>query len=211
MHASGFESVWLVVALLPGFISVRIRDFFLPPRRADAFDRWFEVVAFAVGNYLVAGTALLAWRWVGSGFHLAMIRVALSPPWWGLSAAVFLYLLSLSSVVVGGGVGWVACNDLHYRVARTIGITSRTGRDDVWQDTFADIADQWHLVHLADGRRAMGVARYFSDRGDKSSISLKEASWIGEDGSVIPVRGDGLLIADAADIQCVEFLQGEQP
>ncbi len=212
MSATGFDSVWLLVALLPGFFSVKVRDFYLPPRRGDAFDRSFEVVAFALGNYLVAGTAFLVCCFPRDGLDLSAAWAQLSvAAWWGLSAAVFLYVLTVSSVVLGGIVGWIACNDLHYRLARQLRFTTRTGCDDVWQDAFADVEKQWHSVHFADGRRAMGVARYFSDRGDKPSLYLREASWIAEDGAGTPIRGDGILVSEAARIQCVEFLTGGQP
>src|SRR5205823_13465744 len=99
--------------MMPGFFSVKIRDFFLPPRRVDAFDRSFEVVAFALGNYLVAGAALFAWRWARVGFDVSTAWTGLAfAPWWGLSAAVFLYVLTVSSMILGGLVGWIMCNDL---------------------------------------------------------------------------------------------------
>ncbi len=209
MSDVGFGPIWLLVALLPGFVTAKVRDFFLPPRRVDTFDRWFEVVTLAVINYLVSVTGLLTWRWVTAGFDpgAATAGIRTMPPW-GISGAVFLYLLSASSLVLGAGLGWLTAGDAHYRLARGLRLTSRTGREDVWQDVFSDVDRGWHLVHLADGRRVLGVARYFSDRGAEPSVYLQQASWIAEDGSTSPISGDGILVAEAARIQCVEFLAG---
>ena len=56
------ESLRVLVTILPGFLSVSIRDFFVPARRTSSFDRVLEVVSFAVANYLLAWTlSPLAW------------------------------------------------------------------------------------------------------------------------------------------------------
>ncbi|MEQ1833403.1 MAG: DUF6338 family protein [Candidatus Eisenbacteria bacterium] len=209
MPDANLDSVWLIVALLPGFFSVCVRDFFLPPRRVDAFGRVFEVVAFALANYVLAGTGLVLLVWARGGFRPVLPWPGpLMSPTWGLTAAMFLYLLGSTAFMLGLVSGWVCGTDLHYRAARWLRLTARTGRDDVWQDVFADVSGAWHLVHFADGRRLLGIARYFSDTGERPSIYLARAAWVGEDGGVVPVVGDGVLVAEAARIQCIEFISG---
>jgi len=52
------EALRIAAAILPGFLAVKIRDFFRSTRPAgDAFDRFMEVVAFAVVNYFLVETA----------------------------------------------------------------------------------------------------------------------------------------------------------
>lgn len=49
-----FESLRVDVTILPGFLSVTIRDFFIPARHVSALDRVLQIVAFSVANYLIA-------------------------------------------------------------------------------------------------------------------------------------------------------------
>lgn len=209
MDAGRVDAVWLMVVLLPGFFSVQIRDFFLPPRRATPMDRLFEVVAFALGNYVVAGAGLLLVRALLGGFHAAWVWPGRGTAAWGLSIAAFAYLLASTSVLMGGVVGWVVGHDVHYRLARTLRLTARSGRDDIWQDVFTDLPDRWHVVHLADGKRLVGAALYYSDRGECPSLFLARASWIEPDGSTRSIEGSGILLTEASGIRMVEFLEGE--
>jgi hypothetical protein len=210
METAGFDSVWILVGLLPGFVTAKVRDFFLPPRRTEPFDRRFDVVALAVVNYVVAVSWVIVVRWAADGWTMepltSIVRTTLEP---GFAGAIALYALSITSVLLGLVIGLVAAGDLHYRLAQRIGLTNRTGREDVWQDVFADVSNGWHLVHLADGRRILGVARYYSDRGDQPSVYVRHAAWVRDDGSNVPIGGDGILIGEAARIQCIEFLEGD--
>ena len=58
------ESVKIAIALLPGFLSQKIKDFFLPTRTLNSMDQAFEVIAFGVGNYLLANAAFAVVAWI---------------------------------------------------------------------------------------------------------------------------------------------------
>ncbi len=182
------EAVEVAVTLLPGFLSVKVKDFFRPPRELPTSDMFLEVVAFSVANYVIASIVL----------SLFNSRVGVFPE--------SLVNLGLSSLVLGMASGIVVGNDLHYRWARWFKLTTRTGRDDVWQDALGDISGNWMLIHLADSRRVMGWARYYSDNGKSSSVFLKDASWVEDDDSMIPIEGEGVLVTEASQIRYVEFL-----
>lgn len=186
------QGVEVAVALLPGFLSVKVKDFFKPKRHSSHLDQVFEVVAFAVGNYVFA--------WV----VLSII---------GQSIGVFpesLFVLGLSSILFGTVCGVIVGRDYHYRFARWTRLTTRTGRDDVWQDAFGDMRKNWLLIHLGDERRVLGWARYFSDDGKSTSVFLKDASWVDDDGQTSDIEGPGILLTEAAQIRYVEFFgEGE--
>lgn len=120
--------------------------------------------------------------------------------------------LGLSSALLGLASGIVVGKDIHYRLARKLRLTSRTGRGDIWQDVFEDIRGNWLVVHLEDGQRVLGWARYYSDEGGKPSLFLRQASWVADDSSATPVDGEGLLVTERARVKYVEFAgKGDEP
>lgn len=187
------DSFKLAVVLIPGFLSARIRDFFRPPRTRTAFDQLMEAVAFSVANAVLYFFALRP---------LVLLLGLLS----GDASLELLSGLGLSSVLLGLASGLVVGKDIHYRLARRLNLTARTGRADVWQDVFEDIRGNWLLVHLDDGQRVLGWARYYSDEGRNPSLFLRQASWVAEDGSTTPVDGEGLLVTERARVKYVEFV-----
>ena len=114
-------------------------------------------------------------------------------------------LSGLFSLVTGLAAGVVVGRDYHYRLARKLGLTNRTGREDVWQDTFSDFTGNWLVVHTADERRVEGWAQFYSDRGERPSLFLRQAAWVEDDGTLTPVSGDGVLVCEAATIRYIEF------
>ena len=185
------EAVQAAVAVMPGFLAVKVKDFFLPHRRATRFDLLLEVVAFSVANFVAAQGVLGIF-----GRSLADYSGSL---------AGYLSTLGACSVLLGLLSGWVVGGDLHYRLARWLRITRRTGRLDVWQDAFSDLRANWLVVHMNDGRRAVGWAKYFSDEGNRPSVFLKNAAWVEDDGAQHPIDGEGLLVLDQARISYIEF------
>lgn len=108
------------------------------------------------------------------------------------------------SLATGLVSGLVVGNDLHYRVARRLRLTERTGRSDVWQDCFSTFDNNWLEVELDDGRRVSGWAQYFSEIGSTPSLFLRDAFWI-DNGNLIPIEGEGILLTESAKIRYVEF------
>ncbi len=82
---------------------------------------------------------------------------------------------------------------------------SRSSRSSVWSDAFHDRGGVLQ-VELGDGRRVIGWLRYYSDEPQDSSLFLEKANWVGEDSSLIPIDGPGILITKDLGINWVEFL-----
>jgi len=190
MDTISSDSIRAAIVLIPGFLSVRIRDFFWTARRPSAFDQFMEAIAFSVANFTLFSV-------LANGCH----RIDASIP-----TLQLLFGLGVTSIVTRLLSGIIVGRDWHYRAARRLRLTRRTGRADVWQDVFEDIRGSWLTVYLADGRRVLGWARYYSDEGKKPSLFLRQASWVNDDGSVETVDGEGIIITESAEIRYVEFL-----
>src|SRR6267378_4025247 len=141
MEMISADSLKVAIILVPGFLAIKIRDFFAPKGSESAFEQLMQAVAFSVANFTLY--SFLVW------------------PWWppkSLSSMGSLQLLSglgLTSCLLGLGSGVVVGKDWHYRLARALRLTARTGRTDVWQDVFEDIRGSWLTVHLDDGQRVL--------------------------------------------------------
>ena len=196
MEELRLETLQVAAAILPGFLTTMIRDFFVPSRNQSAFHQVMEALAFSVTNYVLVATA----------WHLIKGADPLRAP-----APMPLYWLGSSSIVLGLFSGWIVGTDLHYRAVRWLRLTRRTGRADVWQDVFSDLRGNWLLVHTDDGRRVLGWAQYYSDAGTTPSLFLRQAHWVRDDGTRESVDGEGLLVTEATRIRYVEFLgRGEE-
>src|SRR5437867_4193501 len=168
MGEVSLDSFKIAVVLIPGFLSIKIKHFFRPSRATTAFDQLMEAVAFSVANFVIYFFVLkpIAWPHHAVGFDPSL---------------ELLSGLGLSSILLGLGAGLIVGKDIHYRLARGMHLTSRTGRADVWQDVFEDIRGNWLVVHLEDGQRVLGWARYYSEEGTRPSLFLRQASWVDED------------------------------
>jgi len=58
MSELSLDALLVAATLLPGFLSSKIKDFFIPARKLTAFDHFMEVAAFAVANYVTAAVVL---------------------------------------------------------------------------------------------------------------------------------------------------------
>src|SRR5664279_2705881 len=99
------------------------------------------------------------------------------------------------------------------RLFRWTGLTERTSRNSIWNDTFQDVqqtvdpsAGTIVQVEMEDGRSVMGVLHYYSDAADECSLFLRQAQWVGEEDEVIPVDGPGVLLTQNAKITSISFL-----
>jgi hypothetical protein len=203
------EALRVVITLLPGFLSVKIKDFFTTAGARGPFDQLMEVVAFSVANYLFAGAGYVLLSWCLSLFaaDVHSLAPAVEPPGslMDLTLPAYLYVLATSSVVLGVLTGVVVGHDFHYRSARRLRLTNRTGRLEVWQDAFADIQGNWVVVHLRGGRRLIGWPLYYSERGDSPSVFLKDAAWVDDRGEETVITGEGILVTGLGSIEAVEF------
>lgn len=92
---------------------------------------------------------------------------------------------------------------------RKLRMTERTARRSIWNDVFQVVAsDQQPVqVELGDGRNIHGLLTYYSDAAEDCSIFVGQASWVTEDGGLVPIPGPGILLTKNAKIQSISLLK----
>jgi hypothetical protein len=128
-----------------------------------------------------------------------------------------------------GNVIWLAAITLLYavgmilfvnldgtRVLRKINLTERTSRSSIWNDVFQGIQQKKDpslgsivQVELADGRSVQGLVGFYSDTADECSVFLSDARWIGDENTIVPIAGPGILLTKNANIVSISFLDPE--
>jgi hypothetical protein len=103
--------------------------------------------------------------------------------------------------------GVVRSKDLALGLLRKWEMTERTSRESVWNDVFSNL-NGTAQVGLHDGRNLIGWVGRYSDSGDEHSVFLERASWVQEDGGLVAIDGEGILLTDKAEIEYVMFLDG---
>jgi hypothetical protein len=195
--------------LLPGFLVVQVRDFFVPARQRELFEQLAEVLAFALITYVIAGTVTglrAEPQWMFGGWQDGEGGVGLPsmvPPWRSFE---LLRALVATAILLGVLVGSIEWRDLHYRLARRMRLTDRSGARDAWQEAFARNRKAWVLLHLSDGRRVRGWPVLSSERGQRAAVFVSSAAWVRDDGRTVPILGPGILITESAGISYAEFL-----
>lgn len=118
----------------------------------------------------------------------------------GLTGLTFLYALAMILFVNKDGA----------LLLRKMKLTERTSRNSIWNDAFQDVDDPKNgttvQVELADGRSVQGFVGFYSDTAEESSIFLRNARWIGDEGQLVDVPGPGILLTKNANIVSVSFL-----
>jgi hypothetical protein len=102
-------------------------------------------------------------------------------------------------------------NPVLLKKLRFLKLTERTTRNSIWNDIFEReaIDNQPVQVEMADGRSVLGILLYYSDSSEEASVYLKNASWVAEDGQLIPIPGSGILLTKNSDIRSVSLLNPE--
>jgi hypothetical protein len=178
--------------LLPGFVSARIARAISAQANQSELERVIEALIFSFFTYVVYivsfGTALpIEWQ---PAFQVH--------PW----RLIFLTGLACVLGLIWGVVG---SKDLALGLLRKFGLTERTSRESVWNDVFSSLSGTAQ-VGLHDGRSLIGWVGRYSDSGDERSLFLERASWVQDDGSLVPIDGEGILLTDKAEIEYVMFL-----
>ena len=203
MSVLGFESLSVLLVLLPGFLCAGIVRSLCTEDKQTQFDRIVEALLYSFVIYAVDATILrsnnIALRVEGTG---EVKRYLLETPWKGLLGTVGV------SIALGLSIGAMKTNDLHGRLFRKLRITQRTSRNSVWSDVFHKLSG-YALVELLDGRLVAGWLRYYSDTPTEESLFLEDAAWIERNGNQIKIDGPGILITKNSGIRTVAFVKGE--
>ncbi len=206
LQLSGTAAILAGLALLPGLIAVLIRDALLETGERDVK----RLLVSAAVYDAVIFCALLALQPLG--MTPFPIKTSFNPMTIPVAVALALLLGALT------GAAWLRklWQALLFRSR-----WSKKGTVNTWVDAFqhAEEAGAWALVHLKDGRRIMGVPKYYSASGTQTSIYLVRGPIGGEPvtiyaaGSMVKSAhdGPGILITPSAEVALVEFLDGRKP
>lgn len=202
---SSAVALQILLILLPGFASAYIVQLIAVRAKQSDLDKVIEALLFSFLIYVTNaaiqhGSSPVTFVRTAQGdsidFHPGNVL-------W-LAALSLVYALLMIAYVQWDGA----------RFLRKLGLTERTSRNSIWNDTFQD--EQQTIdpmlgtivqVELKDGRSVMGVVSYYSDTADESSVFLRNAQWIDADsGDAIQIEGPGILLTRNAEITSVSFL-----
>lgn len=196
---------------MSGFACAYIVEKLAVRRKQSDFDKVIEAFLFSLILYLVVApffgyTLPLLWNHLsiaGSEQYVLHLR-------W-----LYLAVLAASAAVLAILYSANLNRDWLLRLLRRIGVTQRTVRNTIWNDTFQDIQASYVLVEIAGDRRLIGFVRYYSDDPKENSIFLEDAAWVMDNGDQQPILGPGILLTKLSGIESISFLapgndQGEQ-
>ena len=193
----------ILLILLPGFSAAYFVQLLAIRAKQTDLEKIIEALLFSFLIYvsyslICHGCMPVTITQSTQGGTLRFHRVSLI---W-LTGLTLFFALAMILYVNKDGARWL----------RKIGLTERTSRNSIWNDTFQDIqqkvdpdAGSIVQVQLEDGRSLMGVVKFYSDTPEECSVFLQNAQWEGADGPV-PVPGPGILLTRNAKITSVSFL-----
>jgi hypothetical protein len=200
-----FEVIAVLVVLLPGFFASRIEQRLTVNREQKDFDKVVEALIYSFFIYLTFTAITRSFP-----ISLKVDKEGQSASY-SITASPFrLALLPLIAVVLAALVSSATNHDWFGGFFRWLQVTSRTWRSSIWNDVF-----QLHggvvQVELADGRSVIGWLKYYSDRPDNASLFLERASWVGDNGQPVEIRGPGILLTGENGIRSIMFLDPGSP
>ncbi|MHB8755801.1 MAG: DUF6338 family protein [Candidatus Acidiferrales bacterium] len=204
MSSVGFQTVAVLLVLLPGFVAAGLIHALCVRPTQTEFDKLIEALIY---SFVVYVTFVMAFH----RFPLQSIRTTQAG-----STTYYLSRIHPSDLVVLFAIGIALglflsasiTNDFHGKVFRALRITERTSRPSIWQDVFSEM-NYYVQVQFQDGRSLIGYPRYFSDSPEQSSLFLEKAAWISEDGAVIDILGPGILVTKEMPIETIMFLKAD--
>jgi hypothetical protein len=190
----GLQTLAALLVLLPGFVSARIARAISAQAPQSELERVIEALIFSFFTYVIYIASF------GTNFPIV----------WQPSFEIHRWrVIFLAAVACVLGLAWgiVRAKDLALGFLRRFDLTERTSRESVWNDVFSSLSGTAQ-VGLRDGRNLIGWVGRYSDSGGERSLFIERASWVQEDGSVVPIDGEGILLTDKAEIEYVMFLEG---
>ncbi len=197
------EALGILLILLPGFTCAYIVEKLTARRRQSDLDKIIEAFLFSFLLYLAVSP------FFGYAIPLAWNQIEVAG-----TRQYALYLRWSYLVTLAGAASLLALiysaninHDWFLKLLRKSGITQRTARSTIWNDTFQDITASYVLVQLDGNRRVIGYVRYYSDDADENSLFLEDAAWVmNDDGEQQPIPGPGILLTKLAGIESISFL-----
>lgn len=196
------QAFGILLLLMPGFACAYMVEKLTVRSKQSDFDKVIEAFLFSLVLYLVVAPSF--------GYTLPLVwdHIALAGSEQYVLQLRWLYLLVLAAGAVVLALLYSANinRDWLLQFLRKIGVTQRTARNTIWNDTFQDIQASYVLVEIAGNRRLIGFVRYYSDDPEESSIFLEDAAWVLDEGDQQPILGPGILLTKLSGIESISFL-----
>lgn len=203
----GAVGLYLFLYVLPGILGALVYEYVVEGAARDTFDRIATALVLALISALalplLLGQALTPHIEIGAETPPNVILEAFLQPK-HLLLSTFISTAVALFFAIAQNHGWV------YDVLRYIKLTKKSGRNDVWQQTFYLVGDHWISLEFKDGRRLIGWPLRFSSSGQPRALLLSDATWytINEEGEFTArdVLGLGVYVANFEDVVTMEFL-----
>jgi len=182
--------VLFIAFFVPGFISIKVYDLFLPVERRDASRVVLDAVTFSCVNY-----ALLSWL-IFLDIHYKLAEKA--PDW---HAAILVVLLFVSPALLAVG---------YLLLRRTKLVTKYIPHPTVkpWDYVFGKRKSYWTILHLNDGTSIGGMydtESFASSYPAQEQIYIQQVWEIEGRRFVRPVDRSSGTIVSGKDIKSIEF------
>jgi Family of unknown function (DUF6338) len=179
-----------LVFFIPGFISLKMFDLFIPSERRDFSKSAFDAVAYSSLNFVA-----LFWL-------IALMRSGIMASWLWYVSLLFVCIIAPSIWPVG--IIW-ARN--HPRVVAHIPAPI----SGVWDAIFAQRQQYWVIIHLKDQRRIGGVystCSFTSSSPAPPQIFLEEVWQLSEAGVFLkPIESSAGILVLGEEILGLEFFR----
>lgn len=204
---SSIVALQILLFLLPGFLSLTISRSIVTFRSHDVTDRVIHALIFSLVNaalYSILAYGINTAR-PGTLNPLTAIQLQDKAIRFGDFFAVqniitVVLVASFSGLVHAASLekGWL------FAFLRKIRVTGKTGKADVWSDTFSYMKGSWVRIRLEDGNLVQGWAKYYSDTSEKMELFLMDVTVYDSTGEVVGGM-PGMLITDKTVITTIEF------
>ena len=201
MEGLGFETLEVLVILLPGFLASLIISALTVRKEKTELDKVVEALVYSFVLWVAWGTFILKRP---LAVEVERVSEKSTRYYFSVSSAELLWLL-LMALVLGLALSTLYTHDVPTKTLRWLKLTRATTRASVWDDVFSDVKC-YTIIEFSDGRRVMGWPRYVSNTPEEGSLFLEYASWVLDDGTEQIIDGPGMLITKNMSIQNVVFL-----
>jgi len=168
------EVLNILLLLLPGFLSGQIFYSLFKLGDVPVPRRILDALLFSFVIYLIV-SMFLPWE------PLAQVKS---------TGGSLTFLFSTNGKVIALSCVGVIClpiimgflyfNDYVHTVLRSLKITTKTSRDNTWNDAFLT-QDRYVIVTLKDGRRIRGYPTMFSTDPEEGFVYLYNPAWVNDD------------------------------
>lgn len=186
----------LLTQLMPGFLTAWVVYGLTTYTKPSQFERIVQALIYSFMVSALVAVAepllLLAGQFVRLGT-------------WDSSAE--LIASAVLALALGFLLSFFMKNDVFFRQARRLGLTSRTPFPSEWYGAFAARPPRYVVLHLEGGRRITGYPIEWATEPTSGHFKLTDAAWLDDLNNEIPLdTNDSILIA-AKQVEMVEFLK----